>query len=61
MSCDLCDLCGYSTISKIMGSGPKKAKVMIVNAGAGDADEQAGKAVMEGIVSRTLEHCGFIR
>lgn len=59
MSCDLCNLCGFSNPSCIPGSGPNKANIMIINAAAGDADEQNEEATMEGIVKRTLENCGY--
>lgn len=59
MGCDLCNLCGFSNPSCIKGSGPKKADIMIINANAGDADEQNEKATMEGIVKTTLENCGY--
>ena len=57
--CDLCDLCGFSNPSCIWGTGPKKADIMIVNASAGDKDEESGEATMEGIVRRTLENCDY--
>lgn len=57
--CDLCNLCGFSNPSCIWGTGPKKADIMIVNASAGDKDEESGEATMEGIVRRTLENCDY--
>lgn len=57
--CDLCDLCGFSNPSCIWGTGPKKADIMIINASAGDKDEESGEATMEGIVRRTLENCDY--
>ena len=42
--CDLCDLCGFSNPSCIWGTGPKKADIMIINASAGDKDEESGEA-----------------
>ena len=57
--CDLCNLCGFSNPSCIWGTGPKKADIMIINASAGDKDEESGEATMEGIVRRTLENCDY--
>ena len=57
--CDLCNLCGFSNPSCIWGTGPKKADIMIINASAGDKDEESGEATMEGIVKRTLENCDY--
>lgn len=45
MECRECDLNIYSTPTCIPGSGNKKAKVMIINSYAGDADESQGEAV----------------
>ena len=59
MSCNLCGLCQFSEPSGIRGSGPRRAKIMIVNGYATDLDEDKEIATMEEEVKNQLLSLGY--
>lgn len=59
MACNDCNLCAFSSPTCIWGTGPSKAKVMVVNSYATEQDEQEGAAVMPSSLVERLRAIGL--
>lgn len=59
MACHDCNLCAFSSPTCIWGTGPSKAKVMVVNSYATEQDEQEGAAVMPSSLVERLRAIGL--
>lgn len=59
MACHDCNLCAFSSPTCIWGTGPSKARVMVVNSYATEQDEQEGAAVMPSSLVERLRAIGL--
>lgn len=59
MACNDCNLCAFSSPTCIWGTGPSKARVMVVNSYATEQDEQEGAAVMPSSLVERLRAIGL--
>ena len=59
MACNDCNLCAFSSPTCIWGTGPSKARVMVVNSYATEQDEQEGAAVMPSSLVEKLRAIGL--
>lgn len=59
MACNDCNLCAFSSPTCIWGTGPSRARVMVVNSYATEQDEQEGAAVMPSSLVERLRAIGL--